>query len=79
MPYDRIQEVRSRLAEVAPHFVRYGVVESANFLKEADAIVNFFPTKFVQHFFAAVLLILVIFLSGRQSEFKCGRTAAAPN
>lgn len=35
LPYDNLNEVRSRLEEVAPHLVRYGDVESANFFAQA--------------------------------------------
>ncbi|XP_043276192.1 NADH-ubiquinone oxidoreductase 75 kDa subunit, mitochondrial [Venturia canescens] len=35
LPYDTISEVRARLEEVAPHLVRYGDVEPANFFAQA--------------------------------------------
>lgn len=35
LPYDNLDEVRSRLEEVAPHLVRYGNVEPANFFTQA--------------------------------------------
>ena len=35
LPYDTIQQVRSRLAEVAPHLTRYGLVEEANYFSQA--------------------------------------------
>ncbi|XP_011311762.1 NADH-ubiquinone oxidoreductase 75 kDa subunit, mitochondrial [Fopius arisanus] len=35
LPYDTIADVRSRLEEVAPHVVRYGEIESANFFTQA--------------------------------------------
>ncbi|XP_043522467.1 NADH-ubiquinone oxidoreductase 75 kDa subunit, mitochondrial [Frieseomelitta varia] len=35
LPYDDLAEVRSRLEEIAPHLVRYGVVESANYFAQA--------------------------------------------
>ncbi|XP_033227840.1 NADH-ubiquinone oxidoreductase 75 kDa subunit, mitochondrial-like [Belonocnema kinseyi] len=35
LPYDTLAEVRSRIEEVAPHLVRYGDVEPANYIKEA--------------------------------------------
>jgi len=35
LPYDNLNEVSSRLEEVAPHLVRYGDVEPANFFKQA--------------------------------------------
>ncbi|XP_015600352.1 NADH-ubiquinone oxidoreductase 75 kDa subunit, mitochondrial [Cephus cinctus] len=38
LPYDNITEVRSRLEEVAPHIVRYGDVEPANFFAQAHEL-----------------------------------------
>ncbi|KAK9296870.1 hypothetical protein QLX08_009267 [Tetragonisca angustula] len=35
LPYDDLAEVRSRLEEIAPHLVRYGAVESANYFAQA--------------------------------------------
>lgn len=35
LPYDNLAEVRSRLEEIAPHLVRYGNVESANYFAQA--------------------------------------------
>ncbi|KYN21274.1 NADH-ubiquinone oxidoreductase 75 kDa subunit, mitochondrial [Trachymyrmex cornetzi] len=35
LPYDNLNDVRFRLEEVAPHLVRYGNVEPANFFKQA--------------------------------------------
>jgi len=35
LPYDNLNEVNSRLGEVAPHLVRYGDVEPANFFTQA--------------------------------------------
>ena len=35
LPYDTLQQVRARLAEVAPNLTRYGLVEEANFFKES--------------------------------------------
>jgi len=40
LPYDKLSELRSRMAEVAPNLVRYGNVESANFFKESLALSN---------------------------------------
>jgi len=31
LPYDSLDEVRTRLAELAPHLVRYDVIESGSF------------------------------------------------
>ena len=35
LPYDNINELRARMAEVAPNLVRYGSVEQANFFNES--------------------------------------------
>ena len=35
LPYDNLAEIRSRLEEIAPHLVRYGNVESANYIAQA--------------------------------------------
>ena len=35
LPYDTLQQVRGRLAEVAPNLTRYGLIEEANFFKES--------------------------------------------
>jgi len=35
LPYDKISELRSRMAEVSPNLVRYGTVESANFFAQS--------------------------------------------
>lgn len=35
LPYDNLNDVRFRLEEVAPHLVRYGDVEPANFFAQA--------------------------------------------
>ncbi|XP_066584660.1 NADH-ubiquinone oxidoreductase 75 kDa subunit, mitochondrial isoform X1 [Prorops nasuta] len=35
LPYDTLLEVRDRLGEVAPHLVKFGVAEEANFFKQA--------------------------------------------
>ena len=35
LPYDKISELRARMAEVAPNLVRYGSVEHANFYKQS--------------------------------------------
>ncbi|XP_012175845.1 NADH-ubiquinone oxidoreductase 75 kDa subunit, mitochondrial [Bombus affinis] len=35
LPYDNLAEVRSRLEEIAPHLVRYGNVEPANYFAQA--------------------------------------------
>lgn len=38
MPYDSLDEVRSRLAEVSPNLVRYDDVEEANYFKQANEL-----------------------------------------
>jgi NADH dehydrogenase (ubiquinone) Fe-S protein 1 len=38
LPYDTLQQVRGRLAEVSPNLTRYGLVEGANFFTESAAI-----------------------------------------
>merc|ERR1711953_880458 len=35
LPYDKINELRARMAEVSPNLVRYGSVEHANFYKQS--------------------------------------------
>merc|ERR1719204_681821 len=35
LPYDKLQEVRARMAEISPTLVRVGNVEEANFFKQA--------------------------------------------
>uniref|UniRef100_A0A914X1D5 NADH-ubiquinone oxidoreductase 75 kDa subunit, mitochondrial n=1 Tax=Plectus sambesii TaxID=2011161 RepID=A0A914X1D5_9BILA len=35
LPYSSIQEMRQRLAQVAPHLTRYGEVQEANYLKQS--------------------------------------------
>lgn len=35
LPYDNLTEIRSRFEEIAPHLVRYGNVESANYFAQA--------------------------------------------
>ncbi|XP_056287444.1 NADH-ubiquinone oxidoreductase 75 kDa subunit, mitochondrial [Pseudoliparis swirei] len=38
LPYDSLDEVRSRLAEVSPNLVRYDDVEEANYFKQANEL-----------------------------------------
>ncbi|XP_033952540.1 NADH-ubiquinone oxidoreductase 75 kDa subunit, mitochondrial-like [Pseudochaenichthys georgianus] len=38
LPYDSVEEVRSRLAEVSPNLVRYDDVEEANYFKQANEL-----------------------------------------
>lgn len=35
LPYDNLNDIRFRLEEVAPHLIRYGDVEPANFFTQA--------------------------------------------
>ena len=35
LPYDNIQEIRTRLNQVSPNLTRYGLVEEANFFAQA--------------------------------------------
>uniref|UniRef100_A0A1Q3FLK2 NADH-ubiquinone oxidoreductase 75 kDa subunit, mitochondrial n=1 Tax=Culex tarsalis TaxID=7177 RepID=A0A1Q3FLK2_CULTA len=62
LPYDTLDELRSRLEDIAPHLVRYGRLEKANFFKQAEemhrnAAVHFdggkveVPQKSLQDFF----------------------------
>lgn len=38
LPYDTIDEVRDRLAEVSPNLVRYNDIEEANYFKQANEL-----------------------------------------
>lgn len=38
LPYDTLDEVRERLAEVSPNLVRYDDVEEANYFKQANEL-----------------------------------------
>lgn len=38
LPYDNLEQIRSRLDEVAPHLTRYGVAENANYFAEAEQL-----------------------------------------
>lgn len=40
LPYDNLDELRARLEDVAPHLVRYGRLEAANFFSIADALLK---------------------------------------
>lgn len=50
LPYDTIDEVRDRMAEVSPNLVRYDGVEEANYFRQAHelSMVRFF---WLQYFF----------------------------
>ncbi|XP_060944225.1 NADH-ubiquinone oxidoreductase 75 kDa subunit, mitochondrial-like [Limanda limanda] len=38
LPYDTLDEVRERLADVSPNLVRYDIVEEANYFKQANEL-----------------------------------------
>lgn len=38
LPYDSLEDVRARLAEVSPNLVRYDDVEEANYFKQANEL-----------------------------------------
>lgn len=38
LPYDTLEEVRDRLAEVSPNLVRYDEVEEANYFNQANEL-----------------------------------------
>jgi NADH dehydrogenase (ubiquinone) Fe-S protein 1 len=40
LPYDKLSEVRTRMAEVAPNLVRYGNIEPANFFAQSLNLAN---------------------------------------
>jgi len=40
LPYDRIQDLRHRLSQIAPHLTRYGIVERANYFKEGAELLD---------------------------------------
>ncbi|XP_058118178.1 NADH-ubiquinone oxidoreductase 75 kDa subunit, mitochondrial-like [Anopheles ziemanni] len=40
LPYDDLDELRVRMEEIAPHLVRYGLLEITNFSKIADALLK---------------------------------------
>ena len=35
LPYDNLDEIRNRMEEIAPHLLRYGTAEDANYFKQA--------------------------------------------
>lgn len=50
LPYDTLDEVRKRLAEVSPNLVRYDDVEEANYFKQANELSKvscYLPSAFV--------------------------------
>lgn len=38
LPYDSLNDIRMRMAEVSPNLVRYGDVEEANYFAQATAV-----------------------------------------
>ncbi|KAL3831459.1 hypothetical protein ACJMK2_023206 [Sinanodonta woodiana] len=40
LPYEKLQEVRDRLAEVSPNLTRYGDAENANYFKQAQELTS---------------------------------------
>jgi NADH dehydrogenase (ubiquinone) Fe-S protein 1 len=40
LPYDKLPELRARMAEVAPNLVRYGNIEPANFFVQSLNLAN---------------------------------------
>lgn len=63
LPYDTIDEVRDRLAEVSPNLVRYDAVEAANYFRQAHELskVSFFIPFF---FFKSAKLIFQFLRTG---------------
>jgi len=40
LPYDKLPELRARMAEVAPNLIRYGNIEPANFFVQSLNLAN---------------------------------------
>ncbi|OQV22638.1 NADH-ubiquinone oxidoreductase 75 kDa subunit, mitochondrial [Hypsibius exemplaris] len=40
LPYEKLEDVRHRMADIAPHLLRYGAVEEANYFKQSHALVH---------------------------------------
>ncbi|XP_066262320.1 NADH-ubiquinone oxidoreductase 75 kDa subunit, mitochondrial [Euwallacea similis] len=45
VPYDNLNEIRGRLEQVAPHLIRYGEAENANFFKQAQELAKSVKTQ----------------------------------
>lgn len=45
LPYDTLDEVRSRLAEVSPNLIRYEDMEEANYFKQANELAKVTNTR----------------------------------
>ena len=39
LPYDSLDELRKRMAEIAPHLTRYGQIEEANYFRQSRDLV----------------------------------------
>lgn len=48
LPYDSLEEVRTRLAETSPNLVRYDDVEEANYFKQANELAKVFMQSLLQ-------------------------------
>lgn len=46
LPYDNLHDIRDRLEQVAPHLVRYGSSEEANYIKEAEQLAKVSQCQF---------------------------------
>lgn len=51
LPYDSLDEVRSRLAEVSPNLVHYDNVEEANYFRQANELAKVDEEKLIAHLF----------------------------
>lgn len=48
LPYDTLDQVRSRLEEVSPNLVRYDDVEEANYFSQANELSKVWGSTFMQ-------------------------------
>lgn len=62
LPYDSLDEVRSRLAEVSPNLIRYDDVEEANYFKQANELAKvhthhqcLYSSRFIPSFWRSVV------------------------
>lgn len=63
LPYDTLDEVRDRLAEVSPNLVRYDDVEEANYFSQAHELSTVsFLFFLLQHLTGRVIIIIIIFV-----------------
>lgn len=67
LPYDTLNEVRHRMAEVSPNLVRYGDVEEANYFAQASALAKVttlfivlfsFIHSFMHYLWSKIILVL---------------------